>query len=380
MVATMRSNSRKAMALAYAIDEQRQKSRDLCKEVTDAAEAIKQLESKASPLNARCTKRIYAVLAEVSVEGQKETVDAPASMQVRPGLKTDAERLMGYGEELKNSLAVITDSAGRATDHIDIAEREVREIAREARLDRAQQKVASMGERVLRAQELLKATRDERDTMDKIAADIETLSEKMITEERERKRAEAEEKRRKDLERRREADKKTATAQRAAMLAKAATFSFESAMDDLKMGADRYTTDEGRQRYAILVEQCNELIKMKQEIIRRISAKPFTWGWRQGGSPRDISDASPTGVLVGDQNIPWEQIKFPQAKAILNQYICGPNVMPKTQSDHCIAAAIFFAAHDLSEQAEMLIDAGVKMRPALQPKATRLTETILKKH
>ncbi len=363
MISTIKSNRRKAVALAIALDHKVRESETLLNAITDAADRVKELNTKAKQSGQKATALISSTLAGLEL----------------PEQEAGAKQLTDYRDALEQQLTLIDDCNVNALDMVDLARRDLAEIKREKRLPNSEMKHRSMKERESLAENLLGDARLIREELDRVVENIEEQS-LSLTEQAEAIRlAEKVEQERKELEQRLKADNTTAANQKKSMLEKIAIFNFESALKDLEMGADRYKTDAGHKLHALMIDQCKPLIEMKAEIISQISAEPFAWGWRQEGSPRDISGATVNGIVVADRMIPWENIKLPQLTLIMNKYICGQQVMPKTKSDHCIAAAIFFAANQLYAEAKTLLDTGISMRPALEPEAKRLTETILKK-
>jgi len=374
VVTTIKSNTRKAVTTAYALEAQRELAAERVKAITAVAESAIRIGTKVEPLRSRAKQFVAAALAEIAT-----ATPAPATTPngSRPGLLTPQDRLSAQEKELEAALNRVEACDLTAKDIMELAEQEKMEVMREVVVKRAQLKVTSLDATLVRIQDTQQQAEKTHASAELLLSQMETLSNEII--ETERLRRAQEERDRLEAEHKKQlaADQERAKQQHGAMMDLAATFQFEDAMKQVQSMAPLYQTDEGRQRHTLMVDQCTELVAMKKELIAMLNAAPFAWGWRQDGSPRDIDSATPEALIVGDRQIPWNNVLLPQMLSILNDYICGESVKPTIRSDHCIAMAIFLASHHRTDAARTMVDTGVSMRPAIKPKADRLTATVL---
>jgi hypothetical protein len=379
VVTTIKSNTRKAAANAYALEKQRKAAAEVCERISDTVASVSRLNAKVSPMRSKTSERIEAVLASLP----KVDKDAPpanganAAYAGRPQLKTDAEKLKGFEKELSDALRTIEGCHLGTQDILDSAKRDEQEIWRERDNTRAKAKVASLGTMLPRAEDKRKQATKAYALAETIAADIYALADKIVEDERLRKEQETREREAKAQAKRVKEDTARESQQRAAMLPLMASFQPENALQNLNLQADKYQTEAGRESHSLMVEQCEAVVAMKAEVIKRLTAAPFAWGWRQDGAPRDIDGATTEHISVGDRTVLWQDISLKQLTAILTKYVCGSSVTPKLRSDHCVAAAIYFSTNGRDDAAKMMIEEGVGMRPSLRKEVDRLTSTIL---
>ncbi len=379
IIATIRSNNQKAIALARALNEQRNKTTELCDAISESVNKVLRIQTKAESLQTQTTARSALILGgNADKDTQKETAPTEnSSYSQRPQLKTDIERLESLHEQFTEMLNHVEAGGGTARDIQGISERDRQEIMHERDLQKTLAKVSSLNATRTRLEDVIKRTNTAYTTAEKAAELIVELAETIETNARLLQEEEAQNQKEEERQKRLEADIKRAKIQFDQMCYKIASFEPEQALQQIMADADLYKSPEGRERYQILVEQCSDVVAMKAKIIAQLSKQPMAWGWKQDGAPRDITGATEEHLLLDDRTVPWKNVSLPQMGAILNHYICGPSVKAYVRSDFCIAAAIYFATNGKGDIATTVLDTGTSMRPSIRPRVNRLTADLI---
>ena len=369
------------MINAYAIDTSRKESAELLKQITNTAESLALIDTRSKKLLETARARVIEVVGEPKPQAEASG-DAPKNgptESLRTQEKSAEDNIRTLEKELVKTAVAIHNNALMAADTQAAASRDNIKVGREKRSEQANQSVVNMNAVLTRILALKASTHEYYSAAERTSSQIEMLATQITETQRLKEERETREREEQLQNERLAADKKLIRKHEALMLALAASFMFEDAAQQIESEQANYQTDAGRKRYQIITEQCSELLNMKNELIRAVSIKPFTWGWRQDGTPRDIDKITVEGPIVGGRVIPWSDVSLKQSASILNVYITGPEVKPKTRSDYCIAAALYFHAKGRSDIAKTILDTGIAMRPSLRPKATRLTKTIRSK-
>jgi len=375
VVYTIKSNTRKARVTAHALEQQRKKADDLCEAISKTAASIARLDRDVESLRSAAREDVTAIPESLAPPPADE---APSEQfAARPGLKTDPERLVGLEKELNEQLHKVEAVIYDAGEIEAIANSDRASVRRDIDPRRNALKLSSLNASLSRIQKSTKDADKKLELARTIAKEVEDLSKKIIEDDRRRKEEEArksaEKKRREQLQ----ADTKQAEKHRAQMLASIKDFKMEQAHATLTAPGISYHTDEGTAQHQLMVEQSKELLAMKTTLLGFLSEKPFTWGWRQDGSPRDITGATVEHLLVGERKIPWTQVSLPQMWSIMNEYFCGTKVKPTIRSNYSIPVSIYFATKGKIDRAETILETGVSMLPALETKANRLARPLI---
>ena len=378
VVTTIKSNNRKATTKAYTLLAQRKRAATLVNAISTMAASVNGIGAKAASLRTRTEAVIASVIAALGDTEEAPPPDADAALNAtyadRPGLKSGIERLLLVKKDFDKALMIVENGSLAATELAQEAARDKLQIMRERDDKRALTKASNLGTLRPRMEDLLAQVTEEHRTAEAAAAIIVRLAEEIETNDREAKEKKAREEREAELKKRSDADLARSRKQKNTMLSNIASFDVELALRELKQGKGAYTTDTGRERCQLMIDQCSAVTAMKAEIISQLSKQPFAWGWRQDGPPRDIEGATTDHIIVGDRNIPWRDISLPQLMAILNKYICGSAVKPTTRSHHAIGASIFLLSRSRVDLASTTLDTGISMRPSMREEADRLTK------
>ena len=370
LAATMMVNARKARARAQFLRQQIQVATALGDQLNQVTDAIIGMRAEANAVRSRAEARVSGMLEVTSDLGE-----VSAEYAARPGLKSDPERLQTKEMEIRQQLQYV----GTAIDEAKVAQtavkRELSRLKREPNTHRCAATIADFKSRLLQLEERRDRTAKLVDLAEVIAKEIDTLADNMIETERSRREEEA----RIEQERKEEADAALEAHHKTETLELIKVFRFEEAQNKLMAPGITYHTDGGRERHQVVIDQCEALVAMKSALIKSMIATPFSWGWRQDGSPRDIIGATAKYVLVGERDIPWESVSLRQMSTILNEYIYGRKVSPGVRCDHSIAAAIYFAAQGRAVIAEAILDAAVDMRPTMTRDADRLARPFMER-
>jgi hypothetical protein len=376
---SVKKNTRKEMANAYAVDETRKETTELLKQITTAAESLALIDKKGQTRLKTAKARVLEVVGEPNPQPEASD-DSPKRPNVAPkqteeeaaeaNLRSSESELTEATEAIHvNALMALSFQEAAAADHTKVMHEKHSQLAKQKRVN-----IAAV---LTRIQELRENTKTIYDSTEAICSQIELLSTQILETKRQKEEQAAREREKQLQKERLAADEQLLKKHEALMLNLAKSFQFEQASQQIESEQAQYQTDAGRKRYRIITEQCTVLLNMKQDLIKAVATKPFTWGWRQDGTPRDIDSIKPEGPMVGGRLIPWDQVSLKQTAIILNAYITGPEVKPKTRSDNCIAAALYFHANGRNDIAKTVLSAGLSILPSLAPKATRLTGTIL---
>lgn len=367
-MATMMSNARKARERAQHLRQQIEVATTLVDKINNVTDAIIGMRSKSDAVGNRAGARVSSVL---EITGEPEEVSAEYA--ARPGLKSPPERLRHKEMEIQQKLRHVDMAIDEAKVAQTAVERELSRLKREPTISRAASTVADFKSRLLQLDERRERTAKTIELAEIIAKEIDAVAAEIIETQRRNEEAAA----REHEEREAQEDTTVEARYQTQMLELIKAFRFEQAHQLLTAPGVTYHSDEARARHQLMVDQSEALVAMKSALIKAMIAAPFSWGWRQDGSPRDIVGATASHVLVGERDIPWEAVSLRQMSSILNAYIYGRKVKPVVRCNHSIAAAIYFAAQGRADIAEAILDAALDLRPEMTRDADRLARSFM---
>jgi tetratricopeptide (TPR) repeat protein len=257
-------------------------------------------------------------------------------------------------------------------DLLATALREGSEMQRETRIAIATKRTQALQARLTAAEELLTAT-------EQALAHAEQTADKIDALRQEHLRAEADRKQRDETERlarehaalvKRElamAEKDRVDAD--ALIAKNL---FEKAFETADGRTSQYRSKEALARHAVVVEQCRELVKLKEFLAAALKRDPMAWGWKQEPPSRDIIGADRELLYLKEKQVKWEDVSQSQLTLIILHYLGSPKVSATLQTDYGIPLGIYFAKAGKTDEARRFTSRAIALDPTIGEKVERL--------
>ena len=150
---------------------------------------------------------------------------------------------------------------------------------------------------------------------------------------------------------------------------------YARALRAAKRTTSSYTSEEGKESLAILVERYERLIALKTFLIEQLNAEPFPWGYGHGAGARDVQGADERNIHLRNSKVPWTDVVAPQMLKFVDHCVGRRSVATRARCEQSLNAAIF--CHEVAgaqgmDRARAYIDGVAGRCSDIRAKANRL--------